>query len=190
MKIGKELAELTAGLDALYRASQDGEGFLNREGLIPVAMAEVTPLPLASYDDARDKLRALAERVPAEAESPLRADYVTEMIDSLLALIDTFDGTEISFADRVARQIRVPQTLIPDAEIEGSRAKIREKLDDLGFSGGTLCEDFDRYEAQARVPTDKVLDVLNELIAEARTRVTATMYPYDHEGMTPEAVTA
>lgn len=190
MKIGKELAELTAGLDALYRATQNSDGFLNKEGLIPVAMAEVVPLPLVSYDDAREKLHALAARLPAEAESALRADYVAEMIDSLLALIDTFDGTPISFADRVARQIRVPQTLVPDAELEGYRATIREKLDELGYSGGTLAEDFERYEAQARVPTAQVLAVLNELIAEARTRVTATMYPYDHEGMTPEGVTA
>lgn len=190
MQIGKELAELTAGLDALYRASQSSDGFLNKEGLIPVAMAEVTPLPLASYDDAREKLRALAARLPEESESPLRADYVGEMIDSLLALIDTFDGTPISFADRVTRQIRVPQTLVPDEEIEGYRATIRAKLDELGFSGGTLVEDFDRYEAQARVPKEQVLEVLNELIAEARTRVTAMMYPYDHEGMTPEGVTA
>jgi hypothetical protein len=40
MKIGKELAELTAGIDALYRSMQSSDGFLNKEGLIPVAMAE------------------------------------------------------------------------------------------------------------------------------------------------------
>ncbi|MFD2646254.1 hypothetical protein ACFSX5_00425 [Devosia albogilva] len=103
MNIGKELAELTAGIDALYRRTPRSDGFLDKEGLIPVAMAEVSPLPLRDYVDAREKLQALAARLPAEAESPLRADYVGEMIDSLLALLDTFEGRPISFDDRVAR---------------------------------------------------------------------------------------
>ena len=45
MTIGTELAELTAGIDALYRRTPRSDGFLDKEGLIPVAMAEVTPTP-------------------------------------------------------------------------------------------------------------------------------------------------
>lgn len=188
--IGKELAELTAGIDALYRRTPRSDGFLDKEGLIPVAMAEVTPTPLADYAEARDKLEALKAKLPAEAESELRADYVAEMLDSLLALVTTFEAGPISFADRVARQIRVVDTLMPTEVLDGYRDTIRQKLDELGFSGGSLEEDFTRYEEQARVPVDQVLGVLSDYIREARTRTVAEMFPsMADEWMEPVGVT-
>ncbi|WP_240231927.1 hypothetical protein [Devosia lacusdianchii] len=190
MLIGNELAGLTAGIDALYRSTPRSDGFLDKEGLIPVAMAEVEPIRLRDYAEARARLEALAARNAAEAESELRGDYVAEMIDSLLALVTTFEEKPISFAERVARQIRVTTQLVPDSELEGYRQIIREKLDELGYTGGSLAEDFNRWEAQARVPKEAVLAELKALILEGRERVTATMYPMSHEWMEPEGVTA
>jgi len=190
MTIGTDLAELTAGIDALYRRTPRSDGFLDKEGLIPVAMAEVTPTPLVDYADARAKLEALRSRLPAEAESALRADYVAEMVDSLLALVTTFEAGEISFADRVARQIRVETKLVPQAELDGYRATIRQKLDELGYCRGSLADDFARYEEQARVPTDQVLSVLSDYIREARDRTIAQMFPaMADEWMDPVGVT-
>jgi hypothetical protein len=190
MLIGNELAGLTAGIDALYRSTPRSDGFLDKEGLIPVAMAEVEPIKLRDYAEARARLEALAARNAAEAESELHGDYVAEMIDSLLALVTTFEEKPISFADRVARQIRVTTQLVPDSELEGYRQIIRERLDELGYAGGSLAEDFNRWEAQARVPKEAVLAELKALILEGRERVTATMYPMSHEWMEPEGVTA
>ena len=191
MKLGKELAELTAGIDALYRNTPRSDGFLDKEGLIPVAIGAVEPAPLRDYAEAIARLEALRARLPAEAESPLRVDYLDEMIDSLLALITTFEEKPISFADRVARQIRVTTTLVPDAELDGYRDTIRVNLDALGFSGNRLDEDFARWEAQARVPVEAVLSTLEELIGEARTRVAQTMYPsMGDEWMEPTGVSA
>ncbi|MCR6636850.1 hypothetical protein [Devosia sp.] len=190
MLIGNELAGLTAGIDALYRSTPRSDGFLDKEGLIPVAMAEVEPITLRDYAEARERLEALAVRNAGEAETQLRRDYVAEMIDSLLALVTTFEEKPISFSDRVARQIRVETQLVPDGELEGYRQTIREKLDELGYAGGSLTEDFNRWEAQARVPKEAVLAELKALILEGRERVTATMYPMAHEWMEPEGVTA
>lgn len=190
MLIGNELAGLTAGIDALYRKTPRSDGFLDKEGLIPVAMAEVEPIGLRDYTEAREKLEALAIRNASEAETPLRRDYVAEMIDSLLALVTTFEEKPISFADRVARQIRVKTQLVSDAELDVYRQTIREKLDELGYAGGSLTDDFNRWEAQARVPKEAVLAELKGLILEGRERVDATMYPFAHEWMEPEGVTA
>src|SRR5690606_12153807 len=112
--------------------------FLDREGLIPVAVAAVEGTPLAGYDEARDRLVALRERLPAESESALREAYVGEMIDSLLALIDTFDGAPISYPDRLRRQIRVDTRIVGEDILEGYRRTIRENLDELGYRGGSL----------------------------------------------------
>lgn len=136
MDLGQELAEITGGLDALYRAHLTGE----REGLIPVTVADVAARPLRDYDEARDAIRSLAQRVPTAAESSLRANYLGEMADSLLALITTFEDGDISFSDRVRRQIRVDKLTIESAILDGYRATIRGCLEAIGaWSGDLAC---------------------------------------------------
>ena len=90
MKLGYELATLTAGIDRLYRSTPRSDGFLDREGLIPVAVTGVEPRVLRDYDEADLALQALDARLPADAESPLRQAYLGEMIDSLRTLVATF----------------------------------------------------------------------------------------------------
>lgn len=190
MQLGRDLAELTAGIDRLFRNTPRSDGFLDREGLIPVAVAEVEPRPLRDYDEAEAALRALLARLDAEAQSPLRRDYLAEMIDSLLALVTTFKEEPISFADRVRRQIRVDTRLVDQAILDGYRATIRAKLDEMGYSGSELADDLARWEADNRVPVDNVLDTMRDLTREARERVSAVMYPMDSEWMEPEGVSA
>jgi hypothetical protein len=190
MKLGKELAELTAGIDQLYRNTPRSDGFLDKEGLIPVAVAPVTPRPLADYEEAVAALLALRERLSAEAESPLRRDYLEEMIDSLLTLVATFREEDVSFADRVSRQIRVSTQLIGDDILDGYRTIIRDKLDELGYVGGALADDLARFEETVRVPVDQVLDTMRALTVEARERVSATMYPMADQWMEPVGVSA
>lgn len=188
MKLGKELAELTAGIDLLYRSTPRSDGFLDKEGLIPVAVGEVTPRPLASYDEAVAALIFLRDRLDSEAESPLRRDYLGEMIDSLLTLVATFQEQSVSFADRVRRQIRVDTQLIGDDVLDGYRAIIRQKLDEMGYGGGALADDLARWEQTVLVPRDEVLDTMRTLTLEARHRVAATMYPMADEWMEPVGV--
>ena len=190
MKLGKDLAELTAGIDQLYRNTPRSDGFLDKEGLIPVAVAPVTPHALANYEEAVAALLALRERLSAEAESPLRRDYLEEMIDSLLTLVATFREEEVSFADRVSRQIRVSTQLIGDDILDGYRTIIRDKLDELGYVGGALADDLARFEETVRVPVDQVLDTMRALTIEARERVSATMYPMADQWMEPVGVSA
>ena len=190
MKLGKDLAELTAGIDQLYRNTPGSNGFLDKEGLIPVAVAPVTPHALANYEEAVAALLALRERLSAEAESPLRRDYLEEMIDSLLTLVATFREEEVSFADRVSRQIRVSTQLVGDDILDGYRTIIRDKLDELGYVGGALADDLARFEETVRVPVDQVLDTMRSLTIEARERVSATMYPMADQWMEPVGVSA
>ena len=189
MKLGTDLARLTAGIDKLYRSTPRSDGFLDQEGLIPVAVAEVQPVELRSYTEATDALEALLARVPAEGESELRKAYVSEMIDSLLALVTTFAEKDISFADRVRRQIRVSTQKVDDATLNGYRATIAEKLAEIGYGGSDLATDVRRWEADVRVPRDQVLDTMRRVTAEARQKVSATMYEMGEDWLEPEELT-
>src|SRR5882757_4792395 len=127
LALGDELAGLTAGIDRLYRSTPRSDGFLDREGLIPVAVADIAPAEIRSYDEAEEKLAVLLERTDAVAETPLRRAYLTEMIDSLMVLVQTFAEKQIGYAERVKRQIRVDAQLVDEATLEGYRTIIRER---------------------------------------------------------------
>jgi hypothetical protein len=124
--------------------------------------------------------------VPAEAESDLRRDYILEMTDSLLALVTTFEDGEISYADRLRRQIRIDTTLVPDSIISAYRTTISEKLFEIGKSTGDIAADVRAWEASVRVPADKVIDTMRDLTKVVRERVTATMYDMAHEWIEPQ----
>lgn len=181
MQLGLELARLTAGLDKLYRDVPRTGSFLDREGLIPVAVAQIEPTLLKSYTEAREKLEALQSRIPGEAESPLRKAYLLEMVDSLLALLDTFENRQISYAERLRRQMRIDTQTVSDEILDGYRQTIRENLDELGYRGGSLTEDVGRFEADTIVPTDKVLATMDEYSLEAQRRTSEMMYLMNDE---------
>src|SRR5690606_1167718 len=120
-----------------------------------------------------------------EAESDLRRAYLTEMIDSLLALVTTFEGGEISYAERLRRQIRVDTRVVGEDILEGYRQTIRENLDALGYRGGSLAEDVGRFETDVLVPPARVLQVMADMTRGARRRTTAFMYDMDDEWLEP-----
>lgn len=185
MQLGLELARLTAGLDKLYRDVPRTGSFLDREGLIPVAVAQVEPYALKDYSEARDRLESLQSRIPAEAESPLRKAYLLEMVDSLLALLDTFENRQISYAERLRRQMRIDTRTVSDEILDGYRRTIRENLDELGYRGGSLAQDVGRFETDTIVPADRVLASMAEMTREARRRTSELMYLMNDEWIEP-----
>lgn len=185
MQLGLELARLTAGLDKLYREVPRTGSFLDREGLIPVAVAQIEPYLLKDYGEARDRLESLQSRIPTEAPTALRQAYLLEMVDSLLALLDTFENRQISYAERLRRQMRVDTQMVSDESLDEYRATIRGNLDELGYRGGSLAEDVARFERDSVVPADKVLDTMAEYTREARRRTSETMYLMNDEWIEP-----
>jgi hypothetical protein len=185
MKLGQDLAQLSAGIDFLYRRIPHSDGFLDQEGLIPVAVAKIEPLQLADFTHAGDELEAFATRVPQQAESALRRDYLLEMIDSLRMLIMNYSGFDIPFSERVQRQIRVETQMIDDNILDVYRAEIRENLDACGYSSGDLSRDVQQWEIDTTVPADKVLKTLNQFIKEARHKVSTMMFEMGGEWLEP-----
>ena len=50
LALSEKVAHATMGIDALYRQETGAES--DREGLVVVQMAEVSPMPFASYGEA------------------------------------------------------------------------------------------------------------------------------------------
>ena len=91
-------------------------------------------------------------------------------------------------ADRVRRQIRVSTQKVDEATLDGYRAIIAEKLGEIGYGGQALGSDVRRWEADVRVPREQVLDTMRKLTADARTKVSATMYEMGDDWLEPDEV--
>lgn len=188
MELGKQLAEITAGLDQLYRSKTSADGFLNAEGLIPVSVAAVSPRAFKSYAAVRDDLFAFDARTRAADITPLRHDYLLEMNDSLCALMDTFEVRPISFADRLRRQIRIEPGPVQEKILEEYRIAMREALDELGYRDGDLASDTARWETDRRVAPEHVIETLAGLMHEARARTVRFIYDFSEEWIEPVGV--
>jgi hypothetical protein len=189
MNLGHELAETTAGIDLLYRSGLTGGGFLGREGLIPVAVAPVTARPLRDWPEVHGALDSFLARLPADAETPARAAWLTEMALSLKSLSRTCAGEVLPFAERLRDQLRVDTTLMPETILEGYRTDLRDALDDIGYRSGDLAVDVARWEDATTVPPDQVIARIGALAREAQARSARMVFDIGTEWLAPSGVT-
>lgn len=181
MDIGFELTRVTLGIDQLYRRQNEGNGVLDREGLVPVILTDVDRTRLKSWDDADAALNELETQLPS-ANDEMRRAYLGEMVDSLRALIVTFRGEGLSYAERVRRCLRVPGEPVSDEILESYRATISRCLGQLGYNGSDLTRELMRWEQDFRVHDTEVLPTLKGLLEEASARTRAKMFDFP-EGM-------
>lgn len=188
MILGRDLAELTAGVDQLYRADLQQDEVLDREGLIPVAVAEVSPRLLRDWPEAMGTIDTLLERIPDEAEDQHRADWLTEMTLSLASLARMFSGQNLRFRDRLRDQLRVEPAPIPDAILDGYHSELRDALDEMGYRNGDLACDVAAWEAATSIAPDNVLARLAEIQREAQVRSRKLVVDIGADWIEPKAV--
>lgn len=185
MQLGREIAELTAGMDALYRDGRRSGGVLDAEGLIPVSVASVTPRPLRDWGEAEALLRHFLSRLPDEAAHAGRRDWLDELARSLLSLARMFGGQAVSFAERLREQLRLDVTRIPETALDAHRRDLREALDELGHTAGDLAEDVAAFERKTAVPAGEVLATLSAFQEEARRRSNAMVFDLGGDWIAP-----
>lgn len=185
--LGTELTDITLGIDRLYRNRNAGSGVLDREGLAPVILTDLEPAPLADFAAADAALARLQARLP-EVTDPMRRAYVTEMLDSLRALLLTFTDAPISYAERVERCLRVPATPVADETLDAYRETIARDLNALGYTGKDLGAEVARWESAGAVPADAVLPAMRELLAQARERTMQGMFQFPDGMLEPVGV--
>lgn len=181
MHIGTELTRVTVGIDQLYRRQNEGNGVLDREGLAPVILTDAAPVSLNDWGEADAALEELERQLPNVADEMRRA-YLAEMLDSLRALVLTFRGARLSYAERLRRCLRVPAQPVSDEILANYGETIARCLRELGYAGGDIRGELERWEQEKRVPDEKVLPTLKELLQQASERTQVKMFSFP-EGM-------
>ena len=169
--IGRNLTEITTGLDALERASSAGRGALDSEGLVPIFMGRdlVEPRSFADYAAVHAALDELAPTVAALPDGA-RKTFVQAMLRSLRAATRLFSGERLDFATKLTELVGVPAEPVPEATI----AAIHERLDALltarGFNAGSFGDRVRTWERERVLSADDLPKVFAELMAVAKRR--------------------
>jgi hypothetical protein len=162
IEYSKRLTPVILAADALYTA-ETGE----TDGLVVQKLKTAEnyqPAPFKTYAEAREelvKLRAEAAGLP----EPDRRKYYDQMCVSLLGFI-TWRENGLPFAEQLKQFIHIPAQPAADEDLDGLRSKMREILNQMGYSGD-LAAQCSAWEARVKVPTDEVTGVLETLMDEA-----------------------
>lgn len=171
----EQVTRATLGMHELYLREQGGDSFLDKEGLVPVIMTELPALPFANWAEADATLAELERRLP-ELGAGLHHDYLSEMLDSLRALVVTFRGEPMDYREKIRRFLRVSPDAISDAQLQAWTQQIDQMLFDLGYARGSLGERIGAWETEQTVPASDVLPVLKQMMDEARQRTVDMLF--------------
>jgi hypothetical protein len=176
-EIGRNLTEITTGLDVLERASSAGRGALDSEGLVPIFLGAdlVTPRAFADWAAVHAALDELDPAIAA-LDAGARKTFLQAMARSLRAATRLFSGEPLDFATKLTDLVGVPAEPVPETTV----AAIHEKLDALlaarGFKSGTLGDRVRTWERERILDPGDLPKVFAELMAVAKRRTDETIF--------------
>ena len=188
-RLGRELTALTVGMDQFERQQSGGEGALDSEGLVPIYLGGslVEPKPLKSWAEAEDELRELAQQAQTLSEDA-RKLFLNSMIESLGVAAELFQGRKLSYGDKLERLVGVPNEPVSEALISELHAQLDKLLTEVGYTQGTLHARVECWEHERVVPQDELVQVVDELMLEAKARTDRLIFPTGEYTMTLEPV--
>lgn len=154
LALSEKVAHATMGIDALYRQETGAES--DREGLVVVQMAEVSPTPFASYGEAQEYLADLAQQALALPE-PDRRLYYTQACTSLWSFCAWRQGKLERMSDQISLFLHADPAPATSAQLDGYYRQLRQPADRDGLyrrhQGANR-----RLGAKNLVPADEVQD--------------------------------
>lgn len=176
-EIGRELAEVTLGINAFEGQKPQGGSLLDGEGLVPLYIGG-TIVPVRAYNDwdsIRADLDSLETATANLAEGP-RKVFLEGMLKSLKVAVRLFSGGTPSFEEKVTDLVGAPAGREDPALIEDARARLDALLRKANIARGPLSERLATWENSRAVPPEKIESVFRELMAEAKARTDARIF--------------
>ena len=164
LRLSEKVAHATMGIDALYRRESGASS--QRDGLVVVEMAEVSPTPFASYEEAQACLAGLAQQALTLPE-PDRRLYYAQACTSLWSFCAWRLGKLPHMSDQISLFLHADPAPASQAQLDRYYQELRAMLTELGYTG-SIKEQIAAWEAKNLVPADEVQDTMNAMMAQAR----------------------
>jgi hypothetical protein len=126
-----------------------------------------------------DQVLVELEKLESEAltyPSGSRRVFLIAMIDSLRAAAQLFNGTELSFSEKLERLVGVPAQAIPTEQLEDMRVNLEGLLEKSGYQHGILSERVMRWESERFLDASKIELTFETLMLEGQQRTDAMIF--------------
>jgi hypothetical protein len=176
--LGRRLTALAVGIDHLERRLSNGKGVLDGEGLIPIYLGNdlVSAENFEAWDEVLIRLKKLESEATAYPSNSRRV-FLTAMIDSLRAATQLFNGTELSFSEKLERLVGVPASAVPTEQLEDMRSNLEAMLEKSGYQHGNMSERVMRWESERFLDTSKIEITFEALMLEGQQRTDSMIFP-------------
>lgn len=164
LRFGEELATITLGIDALDRRLRGSEDEM--DGLVVINMGWHNVAQFENYAEARAALAELAKKSFFLPE-PDRRLYYLQACMSLDSFCAFSDGKLPKLTDQVGMFLHADCAPVTEKYLLQKCAEVEKLLKENGYNG-TLKEMAAKWEAENRVPADKVQSTMDELMVTAR----------------------
>ena len=149
------------------------------------AIAGEEPAPLVElHVEAVTLHEACASLTADDPASARRRTWLLAQLGAMSGLIRRLDGEEIAFADLVEVLFDVSVAETPDAEVK----RAHDQLDELLPPGGALRDRLAAHDAAVRVPSDRLVPVVEHLARVLRDRTRGDLGLPDEETLEVVAV--
>jgi hypothetical protein len=175
--LGRRLTALAVGIDQLERRLSDGKGVLDTEGLIPIYLGNdlVSGTTFETWDQVFGQLRKLESEAVAYPPGSRRV-FLTAMLDSLRAAAQLFNGTELSFGEKLERLVGVPARAVPTEQLKEMQSDLETMLEKSGYHHGNVSERVMRWERERFLESDKIESTFEALMLEGQQRTDAMVF--------------
>jgi len=171
LAFGKQAMTAILGVDALYRAEnedEDGLAVLNMD-----TAGEFAPEPYDSYRSAMEHFTHLKAEAAGLPEADRRV-YYDQLCHSTLAFI-RWREEGLQFESQLKDFLHVPAKPASDQELDVLRGKMRDLLNQMGYSGDLVAQ-CAAWEERNKVPPDEIQGVLGEMMDEAWDRTNKYLF--------------
>jgi len=176
--LGRRLAEIALGIDALGAARARLSGNEDFENLVPIFIGDdlVAPQTFADWPGVERALSDLASDI-AVLRDGARKMFLFEMIRSLRASARFFSGAPIGFEEKVCDLVGVPAQTVSDAEVDDIHARLDRLLARRGFTSGTLPARVEAWQVGRYLDPSDIPPLFESLMATAKERTDAMIWP-------------
>lgn len=175
--LGRELTEITLGINAFEAKGSESGSLVDNDDLIPLYAGG--DIVTARAYDTREAIRADLNsletdiaRLPAGA----RKVFLAGMLKSLRVAMRLLSGSTPSFEEMVTDLVGAPAGREDPALIEDARARLDVLLRKANIVRGTLAQRAAAWEDAHTITTEKLDVAFRELMAEAKARTDARIF--------------
>jgi hypothetical protein len=179
-ELGYEITEIAAGLDDFERKTFDGKGIIDDEGLIPLYLGQdlIRARNYTSWSEVDADIAEIVARIDA-MEFGSRKLFLKKLGNSLRSASTLFQGGDLPFTEKLTDLVGVPAESLHPLFIEDMGARLQDKLNQAGFSSGTLREKVSAWEQSGGILPEHLETVFTELMAQAQERTDSMIVDTD-----------